>query len=54
MSEWIPVAAGLLTKEVPVDKVKVRFLPAVDLYVESFAKSCIARAPLALRIPMLV
>ncbi|MGD0651409.1 MAG: type II CRISPR-associated endonuclease Cas1 [Verrucomicrobiia bacterium] len=53
MSAWIPVAAGLLTKEVPMDKVKVRFLPAVDLYVESFAKACIARAPLPLRIPML-
>lgn len=53
MDDWIPVAAGLLTKEVPVNKTKVRFLPAIDLYVESFATATVARAPLPLRIPML-
>src|SRR5208282_4114091 len=37
MDDWIPVAAGLLAKEVPMNKTKVRFLPAIDLYVESFA-----------------
>jgi CRISPR-associated protein Cas1 len=53
MDDWIPVAAGLLTKEVPMNKTKVRFLPAIDLYVESFATATVARAPLPLRIPML-
>jgi CRISP-associated protein Cas1 len=54
MDDWIPMAAGLLAKEVPMNKTKVRFLPAIDLYVESFATATVARAPLPLRIPMLV
>jgi CRISPR-associated protein Cas1 len=54
MDDWIPTAAGLLAKEVRMNKTKVRFLPAIDLYVESFATATVARAPLPLRIPMLV
>jgi len=53
MEDWIPVAAELLTKEVPMDKTKVRFLPAVDLYIQSFATASLARAQFPLRIPML-
>jgi CRISPR-associated protein Cas1 len=53
MEDWIPVAAGLLAKEVPMSKTKVRFLPAIDLYVQSFATASLARAPFPLRIPII-
>lgn len=53
MEDWIPVAAGLLTKEVIVGKARVRFLSAIDLYVESFATAALARVPGQLRIPKL-
>lgn len=53
MKEWIPRAAGLLTSEIRIGERRVRFLPAVDLYVQSFADATLHRANLPLRIPML-
>ena len=53
MSAWIPLAAGLLAKEVPMGRAKVRLLNAIDLYIESFATATILALPLPLQIPML-
>lgn len=53
MEDWIPVAAELLTKEVPMDGAHVRFLPVIDRYVRSFADASLAGEPKPLKIPML-
>ena len=53
MEVWIPVAAALLTLEVKMDNSNVRFLNAVDLYIQSFANASLARESKPLKIPML-
>jgi CRISPR-associated protein Cas1 len=53
MGEWMRQAASVLQHEVMVNRAKVRFLNAIDLYVQSFATAALARAPLPLKIPAL-
>jgi CRISPR-associated protein Cas1 len=53
MEEWMRQAVAVLQLEVPLNRNKVRLLNAVDIYVQSFADSALARMPLLLKIPML-
>ncbi len=54
MEQWLPRAVSVLQVEIPMGRGRVRLLNAVDLYVQSFANAALARAPLPLRIPLLV
>lgn len=53
MQEWMRQAVSVLQLEVMMHRGKVRFLNAIDIYVQSFADAALARMPIALRIPML-
>jgi CRISPR-associated protein Cas1 len=53
MKEWMQQVVKVLALEVPMGKNKVRFLNAIDLYVQSFADAAMLRANSKLKIPML-
>lgn len=53
MKEWMQQVVKVLALEVPMGKSKVRFLNAIDLYVQSFADAAMLRTNSKLKIPML-
>lgn len=53
MQEWMKHVVKVLAKELPVGRMKVRLLGAIDLYVQSFAKAAISRTNQPLKFPML-
>jgi CRISPR-associated protein Cas1 len=53
MQEWMRQSVSVLQLEVKLGRNKVRFLNAIDVYVQSFADAAMARIPAALKIPML-
>lgn len=53
MEEWMKHVVKVLAKELPVGRVKMRLLSAIDLYVQSFAKAAITRTNPPLKFPML-
>lgn len=53
MNFWGPEASKIFTQEIFFAKQKVRFLYAIDLYVESFAKALLTDKPEFLQIPMI-
>ena len=53
MPDWMRQSVTLLQQEVPLGRSKLRFLNAIDIYIQSFAHAALARTPHPLRIPML-
>ena len=53
MKEWMAQVVQVLSCEVRMGKTKMRFLNAIDLYVQSFADATLMRTHSKLKIPML-
>ena len=53
MKEWMAQVVQVLACEVLMGKTKMRFLNAIDLYVQSFADATLMRTNHPLKIPML-
>jgi CRISPR-associated protein Cas1 len=53
MEEWMHQAVSVLQVEIRVHRSRVRLLNAIDLYVQSFARAALARAPSKLTLPTL-
>ena len=53
MKEWMAQVVQVLSCEVRMGKTKMRFLNAIDLYVQSFADATLMRTNSKLKIPML-